>query len=157
MAIRKTFLKKQKLNGEMSLQITSMADIFMILLVFLLKSFGSGTIDATPSAGLVMPKAVPGSVPVDGLKVEVGETWIRVEGRKVADISGYSFEKKDIAGTGASKILSTVLKTQRETQPETRVIVLADQRAPYATIKTVIASAAVSGYTDFKLAVVNPH
>jgi biopolymer transport protein ExbD len=35
-----------------------------------------------------------------------------------------------------------------------KILVIADQRAPYQTIKSVLASAAVHGYTDFKLAVV---
>ena len=34
------------------------------------------------------------------------------------------------------------------------IIVIADQRAPYSTVKSVLASAALNGYTDFKLAVV---
>ena len=45
---------------------------------------------------------------------------------------------------------------EEETQEEEErnVWIVADERAPYATIQTVLASAALYGYTDFKLAVV---
>jgi hypothetical protein len=55
MSRRKSFLKRRAPHEEMSLQITSMADIFMILLVFLLKSLSSGTIQIAPSKGLQLP------------------------------------------------------------------------------------------------------
>ena len=69
--MRKSFVKKPLLNTQMTLQITSMADIFMIILVFLLKTYGSGAIDVTPSPGLIIPRALTGSAPVEGLTATI--------------------------------------------------------------------------------------
>jgi hypothetical protein len=47
-----------------------------------------------------------------------------------------------------------IAKANTDVKVDSKVVVIADQRVPYITIKSVLASAAVQGYTDFKLAVV---
>lgn len=155
--MRKSFVKKPRMDGQMSLQITSMADIFMIILVFLLKTYGTGAIDVTPSPGLVMPLAATVSGPAEGVKLEIAEGAVRVNGAQVAAIKDFEFSSGDLSAVGASKTLAAALDTEIRERPGSQVIVLADRRAPYVTIKAALASAAVSGYTDFKLAVVNPN
>lgn len=162
----KSFLKKRPaLNEEMSLQITSMADIFIIVLVFLLKGYSTGAISVAPSAGLSLPKAVTQDASVEALKVEITETGVQVEGQHVAKLEQFRFEKADLQSSGTSTTLGQAISRQREKQlliaksntdvkVDSKILILADQRAPYSTIKTVLASAAVNGYTDFKLAVV---
>lgn len=136
--MRKSFIKAKAPSDQMSIQITSMADIFMILLVFLLKSYGSGLLDITPSKGLTVPRAAAEGGPSDALKLEVSENSILMEGKPVA-----------------SKDLSEALAAERKRQlkADPRVILIADRKVPYSTVKTVLASAASHGYTDFKLAV----
>lgn len=158
--------KKKKMSADTSLQITSMADIFMILLVFLLKSYASGSIEITPSPGIQLPSAKTEDVTNDALKIEISEGSVLVESKPVAEIDKFLFKSSDLLDSGASRSLSKALEIERKRQSlistansdvktDARVIVLADQRAPYATIKAVLASAAVNGYTDFKLAVIN--
>jgi hypothetical protein len=55
----------------MALQITSMADIFTILLVFLLKSYSTGALDIAPSKGMKLPEVQLATGSVEALKVEV--------------------------------------------------------------------------------------
>lgn len=65
-----------------------------------------------------------------------------------------------------SKSLNTALETERKRQElisqsnpnvklDSKILVIADQRVPYITLKSVLATAAVTGFTDFKLVVVN--
>lgn len=155
--MRKTFVRKPRMDGQMTLQITSMADIFMIILVFLLKSYGTGAIDVMPSPGVAMPQAIPLSAPAEGLKLEVAESSVRLEGEPVTAVTHFGFASADLAATGESRSLVAALENKKREKPGSQVIVLADRRAPYSTIKAILASAAVSGFTDFKLAVVNPN
>lgn len=160
---RKSFLKRHGQSEEMNLQITSMADIFMILLVFLLKSLSSGTIEIAPSKGMQLPRAATDDRAVQALKVEVAEGAVLIEGKPASKIQGFSFPAGDVVENGTSRSLTAALEqerakeaahaTSREADP--RIVVIADQRAPYQTIKTVLASAAQQGYTDVKLAVVH--
>jgi biopolymer transport protein ExbD len=149
--MRKSFLKREQPSTEMNLQITSMADIFTILLVFLLKSFSVGAFQIAPSAAITLPQAKAQERSVQALRVEVGQNAVFVDGRAIARISNFSFSPSDLEKDGVSRSLVSSLK-KVEGQ---KIVVIADQRAPYATIKTVLASAAVQGYTDFKLAVTN--
>ena len=153
--MRKTFVKKKRSDGQVALQITSMADIFMIILVFLLKSYGTGAIDVTPSPGLAMPRSGTVSAPAEGLKLEIAEDVVRVNGAPVASMRKFEFASDDLSVVGASKTLVAALGHEMKERPGSQVILLADRRAPYLTIKAALASAAASGYTDFKLAVVN--
>ena len=159
---RRSFLKRHGQHEEVSLQITSMADIFMILLVFLLKSLSSGAIDIAPSKGTKLPIANINDPAAQALKVEISQGAVLVEGQPAMQISDFRIPGNDVEGNGVSKSLVTAFEQQRAKESgnaanhgvaDPRIIVIADQHAPYQTIKTVLASAAVQGYTDVKLAV----
>ncbi|MBN21274.1 MAG: hypothetical protein CL678_08290 [Bdellovibrionaceae bacterium] len=166
MARRKKFGKKRKASSqEMGLNITAMADIFTIILVFLLKSFASGQMNINPSAGLVLPSANASEAYFEALKLEVKNSAISVEGSPIVSLKNYEFDKNDILGNGSSKVLGEKLATERKRQllisksnsdvkVDSKVIIIADQETPYSTLKTILASAAVHGYTDYKLAVI---
>lgn len=165
--MKKSFLKKKPLpSDEISLQITSMADIFTILLVFLLKSSTIGAVSISPSAGMLLPSARANEPSEEALKVEISGHAVNVEGRPVSVLHDFEFSPSDARPDGSSASLSRAIERERQRElliaransdvkVDARVIVVADQRAPYSTIKRVLASAALGGYTDFKLAVIN--
>ncbi|OFZ78763.1 MAG: hypothetical protein A2583_09845 [Bdellovibrionales bacterium RIFOXYD1_FULL_53_11] len=159
------FSKRRQMNEEMSLQITSMADIFTIILVFLLKSYATGAVNLAPTKGMLIPEANASAPASEALKVEISEKAVQVEGNPAAVLGAFRFEPSDLQGGGISKSLSTVLDRERKRQiliashnadvkVDPKIIIVADKRTPYETVKTVLASAAVHGYTDFKLAVI---
>ncbi len=159
------FLKKKPMKDQMDLQITSMADIFTILLVFLLKSFSTGMVTITPSAGVHLPQAKAGDPPVESIKLEVSENAVQLEGKAITKLNQFQFERRDIQSNGTSRTIEDALSRERKRQLiiaksntdvklDPKIMILADQRAPYSAIKTVLASAAVQGYTDFKLVIV---
>ena len=153
------------MNDEMSLQITSMADIFMILMVFLLKSFSTSMVNINPTSGMKLPAAAGESADLSALKVEISEKSVSVESSPILPLVNFRVDKAEIQGNGVSKTLADEFETARkrqmliaksnsQVQIDSKVIIVADQRVPYSTIKAVLASAAIHGYTDFKLAVV---
>lgn len=157
--------KKRHGEENIQLQITSMADIFIIILVFLLKSFATGTVQVSPSAGVRMPVAQADVNQIEALKLEISEHTIQVEGSPVVALSAFRFQGKDLDVNKSSKALVTVLQKERvrelyiakinnQVKVDPKIIIVADERTPYTTIKVVLASAAVTGYTDFKLAVI---
>jgi len=157
--------KARHQNEEMQLQITSMADIFTIILVFLLKSYASGAVTVSPTTGTLLPEAHAGDPPVEALKLEISKDAIQVDGQPVMKLNAFAFESADVQGNGISVVLSKALEQQRHKQMliaqsnssvkvDARILVLSDQKTPYSTLKSVLASAASQGYTDFKLAVV---
>lgn len=159
------FRKHERPSDEMSLQITSMADIFVIILVFLLKSYSSGAVALTPTNGLQLPQAMSGEAPVEALMVEITQNGVQVDGKPAVALDAFQFPRGDLLANGTSQTLLKALEAQRrrelviaksnsDVKVDARILVSCDQRAPYSTVKAVLASAAVHGYTDFKLAVV---
>lgn len=164
MAIGRLGGRRRHLSDEMSLQITSMADIFTILLVFLLKSYTAGGMNLSPSKGLLLPDAQAAPVAFEALKVEISQTAISVEGQPAVALKAFRPDPATAGANGTIRPLAQAIEKERKRQlliaqvnsdvkVDAKIIVSADRRAPYETVKAVLASAAVHGYTDFKLAV----
>jgi biopolymer transport protein ExbD len=152
------FRKKKKMSSDVSLQITSMADIFMILLVFLLKSYATSITNIAPSAHISLPEVVsaPG-VPKDSLKIEVGRESVIVDDKPILQLREYQFGPDESSGE-ASPTITRILNDERKKTPvpnmDSALVVMADEGTPYSTIKRVVASAAGAGFVDLQLLVV---
>ncbi len=162
---RPRFSVSKPMSSEATLQITSMADIFTIILVFLLKSFTSSTLNVTPSPGMELPQSIGGSPPVDALMVEISETGVLIDNELVSELKAFRFKGKDLDGNGLPRDLESTFTRQRkrqqliaksnpDVQPDSKILVMADRRVPYLTLKSVISTAALHGYHDLKLVVV---
>ncbi len=154
------------MTDEMTLQITSMADIFTIILVFLLKSYATSAIEVAPSGGMKLPVGNSKDIPVEALKVEISQGAVQVESKPIVQLENFRFSSGEVQGDSTSKSLSTALETERkrgkliseansDVKISSKILIIADQRTPYVTLKSVLASAAVNGFTDYKLVVVN--
>ncbi|HTL11944.1 MAG TPA: biopolymer transporter ExbD [Bdellovibrionota bacterium] len=162
------FGKKKKAKpstGDVSLNITAMADIFTIILVFLLKSYSTSAVSVSPSAGTTLPGADATPPEYETLKIEVGEKAVIVENTTAATLVDRKFASTDLDEKRVSRSLNAVLAKERKRQEiisranadvknDGKVMIMADKKTPYQTLKTVLASAAVNGFTDFKLVVV---
>lgn len=157
--------KKHAPSEEMSLNITAMADIFTVILVFLLKSYATSALDISPTAGLKLPTAGANDTLEEAMRVEISENAILVDGTPIVALKTFQFQPQDVESNQSSKQLAKEFKRLRDRQlliakansdvkVDAKLIVVSDQRVPYASLKTVLASAALNGYTDFKLAVV---
>src|ERR1700744_4294590 len=81
--------------GYFKIQITSMVDMFVILLVFLLKSFSTSPVIISPKAGLRLPESTSPADPVDVLKMVVSTDGIYVEDKKVISLAAGSIGKEE--------------------------------------------------------------
>jgi biopolymer transport protein ExbD len=155
---KKTKLKfgSKRPSADISLNITAMADIFMVLLVFLLKSYASGAMTIMPTAGnLNLPSASTKSEHVEALKIEISQSDLVVEGKQVVPLADFQFPQNDINKSGFSnKLFESIQQIKKsEVLPTTNVIILADRKVPYSALKIIMASAAGAGLTNFKMAV----
>jgi biopolymer transport protein ExbD len=164
MSRRNPLFKKKRASEEMTIQITSMADIFTIILVFLLKSYATSSIQIQPSSGLKLPIADSADAQVEAIHVEVSEKSVQVDHQPVSILSNFRFETSDLQNNGTSRSLHQSFQTQKKKQlliaqsnsdvkADKKILIVADQRTPYVTLKTVFASAAQNGYSDLKLVV----
>lgn len=162
-------------NEEVALQITSMADIFTILLVFLLKSYSVSAINVDVGKDIKLPVANGGTESVEAMKIQVTSAGIMVEGNPVLKLNNYEPSGSDVARDGTYPELVKALKREREKQRQIataqvkegakaedaakqnfdqKLLVIADKQVPYRLLKGVLTSASAQDFTDFKLVVV---
>src|SRR5262245_17328603 len=112
---KKKFGKRPKGKEDMVLQITSMADIFTILLVFLLKSFSTGVSTITPTSGMVLPESQkPEPMISETLKVEISEKSILMDDKAVTELRNFALDPNDLERDGTPRSLNTALIKQRQ-------------------------------------------
>src|ERR1700745_2661115 len=95
MRMRNRFAKKARAKEEMSLQITSMADIFTIILVFLLASLAVGMTGITAN-NVPLPEVKTANVAVESLKVEVGKDSILIDGKEITHLKEFVLDPSDL-------------------------------------------------------------
>ncbi|MBC7386828.1 MAG: biopolymer transporter ExbD [Cryobacterium sp.] len=93
----RTRRRKRKLNAAFELQLTSLIDVLVIILVFLLKSYQTSMNNLTTVSGLQMPISSSQDEPRDSLQVILTPEGITFEGVRVLDF------QQDVASAGASE------------------------------------------------------
>lgn len=154
---RKRFEIPIKKNQSFGLNITSMTDMFTILLVFLLQSFAAGEVQIDPVQGIRLPQSSTEKNPVDGAKLSVSGTEIKFDQKVVALIKD---NQVDAAALDAHdhqfiKPLFEELKklnTDNEKLAKTgKVLLQADENIPYATLRKIMYTASMAGFPNLKL------
>ncbi len=150
------------------IQITSMVDMFVILLVFLLKSFSTSPVQINPSAELKLPESTSTSDPVDVIKLIISKNGIFVEDSKVVDLKEGALQKQDIDSNDPNFIknlyseldkhasrMKDIAKVNTETKFDGQILMQADKDLPYELLKKVMYTSMLVGYSDVKLAVMS--
>lgn len=150
--------KKRRLGEDMSLQITSMADIFMILLVFLLKNYAVSITDYSPTEQTRLPVGEGKASLKDVVKLEISPEAIMVDQKVVVKLGTPQSGSSDANNFAPYEALSKELTASRKLLPkestDANLLVLADEKVPYSTLRRVLGSAAVAGFVDLQLAVI---
>jgi biopolymer transport protein ExbD len=145
---------KSKESGNVALQITSMADIFTILLVFLLKGIASDALAIAPSNGTNLPNGInTSSLSEPALMVELAGQGVLVEKEFVSDYKDFEKPLADRLSKERQK-QDLISKANDSVKSDARVIILADQKVPFSTIKVVLKTLAQNGYSEVKFGVV---
>src|SRR5690606_6851567 len=77
---------ERRTPSSFKIQITSMVDMFVILLVFLLKTYSTSPVNITPKDGLRLAESTVTEDPVDVVKLVVATDGVFVEEKKVLDL-----------------------------------------------------------------------
>ncbi len=136
-----------------SLSLTSMMDIFTILVFFLLVNQGIEQ-QLPASDAIKLPESLAEKLPEDALVVMVSKDDIIVQGRAVMSASAADASKDD---------LLPALKQELMLQQQNRVLgagegknpalIMGDREIPYRLLKKIMYTLADAQYTDISLAV----
>ena len=133
------------------LSMTSMIDVLLVMTVFLLLTFSAS--DHTPARGIGVPTAFNGEGLIDAPLVDVRADSVLVDGSVVASHGELTADSSRgqvarleglFATLKAKHVLATKLALGRE--PPSHVILAIDGDVPAALVKSVVMTAARSGY-----------
>lgn len=146
------------------LQITSMIDTLVIILVFMLMTLGSDNVAFEPASGITLPWSTQGSELAQGLKLIAKPDGVYLDQEKIAPLEG-GITNKAIMAEAGRKIVPLFQKLAALAQEskkaagtkvkfEGKILFQADKNIPLKTIKQILYTSARAGYNDFKFAVV---
>lgn len=145
-------------DKKVSLNLTSMIDMFTILLVFLLKSYSAEGQLVTLSDELILPKARIETSAELKLEIQVNSSVIVVDGEPVVQVN------EDLLSSG-NAIPELVIRLQDHleysrltrgtiTEEETKINIQGDVGIPAILLQRVMASCSEAGYVGQNLAVI---
>ncbi|MCC6278114.1 MAG: biopolymer transporter ExbD [Oligoflexia bacterium] len=157
-------------GGTFGLQITSMIDMFTLILVFLLKSYSSSTVTLVPGQGLNLPGSTATNPGIEALEMTVSSEGIFVDSKQIIkfDSGRLPASVMDKADNRFIRPLFEALNEQatkskgiaeknEDVKFDGKIILQADRSIPYALLKQVMYTATIAGYSDFKFAVISMH
>lgn len=145
------FFKGKKPKKEaMDLDITSLLDVLVILLVFLLKSYNASNLKLNLVKDLVIPNSVARTMGDHAVIVQVDKNKNLYVNNKPVGM---------ITRSGESPVLLEALKSIKENtdiaevKAAKRINLVFDEQIPYNVMKGVMHTSALVGYTEFKFIV----
>lgn len=150
-----------KKKHTFALNITSMTDMFTILLVFLLQTYSTSDVEILPEAGLRLPASSSSTNPVESIKLTVSKDLVKLDKTKIADMKNSAFDPKDIDPNDSNFILPIFNELDKLTKDEKtkdqpavkegRILLQADSSLPYSVLRKVMYTASMAGYPQLKL------
>jgi biopolymer transport protein ExbD len=139
------------------LNLTSLMDVFTILVFFLVMNSGPTEILDAPN-DLVLPESVVEAKPSETVVINVGKEHVLVQGQPVARIADImALDGGDIEPIMArlAELQERVIgvRTQAVARSEA-VTILADKSIPFSVVKQIMSTCTAQGYTRISLAVI---
>lgn len=157
---RKRFQVDVKKNQTFGLNITSMTDMFTILLVFLLQTYSTNEVQIEPVSGVRLPSSTTDRNPVDGVKISLSSTELKFDQDKIANVQNEMFETSAIDSNDSKFIKPLFVQLQKYNKENEKsakigkVLFLADEDLPYGLISKVMYTASMAGFPNLKMVTV---
>ena len=169
------FVKKAHMKEDMELQITSMADVFTIILVFLLKSFSSGVSNISVGDRINLPEGKSSTKIEDHLRIQVSDRNVTVDDKPIMKLTDFQFDAADLDEDGVPSAITKALKSAKGRRPASKaqapsavagegepsevdstmkLTIIADRKTPFITLRKGMTASGNEGYSDFDFMVV---
>jgi biopolymer transport protein ExbD len=156
---RRRYQPNIKKNSTFGLNITSMTDMFTILLVFLLQSYSTSDVEILPVKGMRLPSSNTPLNPVEGVKINLTKDKMLIDQKEIATLSNSDFERKDVDANDSNFILPLFQELDKMAKEmkdkkyisEGRVLLQADASMPYHTLRKVMYTASLAGFPQLKM------
>jgi biopolymer transport protein ExbD len=144
-----------------ALMLTSMMDMFTIILIFLLCSFSETPETLKLDQSLQLPKSSSESAYTKAIKVILSKKELRLNDEVLATITGGIIKGlSDVENPKTSSFFKRLqiayqseIEKGTDREQATHLLLLCDKSHSFKTINTVIKTASMAGYPNFQFAV----
>ena len=139
-----------------SLSLTSLMDVFTILVLYLLVNQGTGA-DIDPPKSIKLPDSIAETSPRQTIILAVNDATVSLQGQVIANISEVLETKSDYVESirqdmAKLKEFSTTQGGQVAAN-NTEVTILADRAVPFKVLKKLMSTSSSAGFDKISLAV----
>ncbi|MBF0431706.1 MAG: biopolymer transporter ExbD [Fibrobacteria bacterium] len=154
-------MARRKLKKDSgSLNITSMMDMFTIVLVFLLKNFATEGNLMTSADNLILPVSRQSETPQEvAMSIVVDKDWILVDDQQIMETK-LAQDQEKLKLEPISKILEEKRKEEEESNMAGiidfsigRIVLQFDRNLEYDIVTKMVATCGWAGYTNVRFAV----
>lgn len=151
---------RRKPPASFQLKLTSLIDMFTIILVFLLKNFSTEGEIMAMAEDLMLPESTSKNKPTAASLIAINHNWVMLDGEQIL----LTTDVLSIPPGQAISALADALVTRRtiaeglgqvaeEMDFSGRINIQADKNIPYLVVKKVIETCGKNGYNEIMLAV----
>lgn len=139
------------------MNLTSLMDVFTILVFFLLVNTGSVEVMEAPKT-ITLPESTVESKPRDTVVIFISEEKVLVQGKVVATVSDILAADRESIASITDRLAelgkNVIGPTTRTVAGSQEVTILADKQVPFAVIKRIMSACTGQGYSRVSLAVI---
>ncbi|MGD8757597.1 MAG: biopolymer transporter ExbD [Deltaproteobacteria bacterium] len=142
------------------LQITSMMDMFTIILIFLLFSFSNKPETMSLQKDLKLPESTADLDYNENINLVLSQTSLELGGKVIGSVKDGRIIGLDPQNLKNSKLYERLRSTREgsddlsgDDTTKPHILFLCDKRLPFKTINSVVKAAAMAGYPNFQFGV----
>ena len=156
--------KKREKKEPIDVDITSLLDILVILLVFLLKSYNSSGVTLTIPKGITLPNSESSTLNNAGVMIQVSKDKIWVDTETILDSENAPKNIYDHGGLRIIPLFNELVKKKEHIKniskqaPQAKPFsgianLIIDKSLKYSYVKKIMYTCAAAGYKEYKFVV----
>jgi biopolymer transport protein ExbD len=153
---RQKLMVRGKRKGESTgMMLTSLMDIFTVLVLYLLVNQGDG-VNLEPPPWVVLPESAVDTIPRQSIVISLTQKDVLIQGEPVVSIAEVSTSPDaeiDAIRQRILQIKETAAKQKNQIGVNTEVTIVADRAVPFKVLKKVMLSSSNAGYGKISFAV----
>lgn len=146
----------KKRHGESTgMMLTSLMDIFTVLVLYLLVNQGDG-ITLEPPPWVVLPASAVDTMPRQSIIISLTQKDVLIQGQPVisiAEVNASPSAEIDAIRQSILKIKDAAAKQKDQIGVNTEVTIVADRAVPFKVLKKVMSTSSNAGYGKISFAV----
>lgn len=155
--------KRRNKREPVDIDITSLLDILVILLVFLLRSYNSSGVTLTIPKGITLPNSESISINTAGVMIQASKEKIWVDTETVLDVENPPKQIYDEGGRRIVPLYNELVKKKEEIKTMAKQApikkfsgvanLIIDKSLKYSYVKKIMYTCAAAGFKQYKFVV----